>query len=87
MPDSDVCLMRKSGQPAHPKTADHKVRHPFQLVSINLMGPINIKLGALEGYKHVRKISDKPTKWTEAFLLKSKSGVFSVFYYNRLCTM
>ena len=39
VPDCDVCTVGKSHQLAHPKTANHKVKLPFQLVFADLMGP------------------------------------------------
>ena len=77
VPDCDVCALGKSHQLAHPKTADHKVKHPFQLVFADLMGPITPE--ALGGYKYVSKISDEHTKWTETYLLKSKDDALSTF--------
>ena len=38
VPDCDVCAVGKSRQRAHPKTADQRVQHPFQLVFPDLMG-------------------------------------------------
>ena len=62
--------MDTSHQLAHPKTADHNVKLPFQLVFVDLMGPLTSE--ALGGYKYITKISDEYTKWTEPNLLKSK---------------
>ena len=75
--DCDVCAVGKSQQLAHPKTADHKVKHPFQLVFADLMGPITPE--ALGGYKYVSKNSDECTKWTEIHLLKSKHDALIAF--------
>ena len=70
VPDCDVCVVGKSHQLAHSKTADHKVKLPFQLVFTDLMGPITPP--ALGDYRYVSKISDEYTKWTEIHLLKFK---------------
>ena len=42
------------------------------------MGPLTPI--ALVGYKHITKISDEYTKWTEPYWLKSKHDAFSSFY-------
>ena len=67
MPDCDVCTVGKSHQLAHPKTADHKAKLPFQLVFADLMGPLSPE--ALGGYQYITKILDEHTKWTETYLL------------------
>ena len=77
MPDCDVCAVGKSHQLAPPKTADHKVKLPFQLVFADLMGPLTLE--ALGVYKYISKISDEYTKWTEPYLLKSKHDALSSF--------
>ena len=77
VPDCDVCAVGKSHQLAHPKTADHKVKLPFQLVFSDLMGPLTPE--ALGGYKYSTKISDEYPKWTERYLLKSKHDALSSF--------
>ena len=69
--------MDTSHQLAHPKTADHNVKLPFQLVFVDLMGPLTSE--ALGGYKYITKISDEYTKWTEPNLLKSKHDALSSF--------
>lgn len=70
VPNCDVCAMGKSHQLAHPKTVDHNIKHPFQLVFIDLMVPITPE--ALGCFKYISKISDERTKWTETYPLKSK---------------
>ena len=70
MPDCDVCTVGKSHQLAHPKTTDHKVKLPFQLVFADLMGPLTPE--ALGGYKYITNISDEYTKRVEPYFLKSK---------------
>ena len=77
VPDCDVCATNKSHQLAHPKTADHKVKLPFQLVFADLMGPITPE--ALGGYKYITNIFDEHTKWTETCLLKSKHDALTPF--------
>ena len=37
----DVCAVEKSNQQAHPKQATYDVQHAFQLVTVDLVGPIN----------------------------------------------
>ena len=77
VPDCDVYAVRKSHQLAHPKTANNKVKLPFQLVLADLMGPLTPE--ALGGYKNITNISDEYTKWTEPYLLKSKHNALSSF--------
>ena len=69
--------MGKSRQLAHPKTTDHKVKLPFQLVFADLTEPLNPE--DLEGYKFITKITDEYTKWTEPYLMKSKHDGISSF--------
>ncbi|CAM9897026.1 unnamed protein product, partial [Laminaria digitata] len=66
-PDCDVCAVGKSHQLANAKTADHKVKLPFQLVFADLMGPLTPE--ALGGYKYITNISGEYPKWTETYLL------------------
>ena len=75
--DCDVYAVRKSHQLAHPKTANNKVKLPFQLVLADLMGPLTPE--ALGGYKNITNISDEYTKWTEPYSLKSKHDALSSF--------
>ena len=77
VPDCDVCVVGKSRQRAHPKTADQHVQHPFQLVFTDLMGQFTPE--ALGGYKYVSKVSDEHTRWTEIYLFKSKDGALHAF--------
>ena len=53
----DVCAVGKSTQQAHPKQATCDVQHAFQLVTVDLMGPI--KPAALGGYRYETKLVDK----------------------------
>ena len=77
VPDCDVCAMGKSRQLVHPKTAEHKVKLPLQIVFADRMGPLTPE--ALGGYKYITKISDEHTKWTETCLLKSKHEALTSF--------
>ena len=77
VPDFDVCAVGKSRQRAHPKTADQHVQRPFQLVFTDLMGQFTLE--ALGGNKHVSKISDEHTRWTEIYFLKMKEGAVHAF--------
>ena len=53
----NVCAVGNSNQQAHPKKqATYNVQHAFQLVTIDLMGPI--KPAALGGYSYVTKFVD-----------------------------
>ena len=66
----DVCAVGKSKQQAHPKQATYDVQHAFQLVTVDLKGPI--KPAALGGYSYVTKFVDQYTKCKEIFLIKKK---------------
>lgn len=52
--DCDICTVGKSHRLARPKMVDHKVKHPFQLVFIDLIGSITPEV--LEGYNDVSNI-------------------------------
>ena len=52
----DVCAVGKSSQQAHPKQATYDVQDAFQLVTVDLMGPINPP--ALGGYLYATKFAD-----------------------------
>ena len=52
----DVCAVGKSTQQAHLKQATYEVQHGFQLVTVDLMGPI--KPAALGGHSYVTKFVD-----------------------------
>ena len=70
----DVCAVGKTKQQAHPKQATYDVQHAFQLVTVDLMGPI--KPAALEGYSYVTKFVDQH-KWKEIFLILMKPQALS----------
>ncbi|CAN0542222.1 unnamed protein product, partial [Scytosiphon promiscuus] len=59
-----------SHQLAHPKSTNHKVKLPFQLVFAGLMEALSPE--ALGGYKHITNISEEYTKWKETYLLTFK---------------
>ena len=67
-----MCAVGKSHQLAHPKTANHNVKLPCQLVFADLITP-----EPLGGYKYITKISDEYTKRTEPYLLRSKHDALS----------
>ena len=69
--DCDVCAVGKAQQLANPKTANHKVRRPFQLCYGDLIEPFAPV--AIGGYKYASKITDEYTKWTAVYLLTSKN--------------
>lgn len=76
VPDRDVGAVETSlHQLAHPKTADNMVKHPFQLVIVDLIGPSAPEV--LGGYKYVSRNSDEHTKWKETYLLISKHDALS----------
>ena len=68
----DVCAIGKSTQRAHPKTAEHNVNAPYQLVFTDLMEPINPV--ALGGSNYVSMFTDQHSKWKEIYPLKAKFG-------------
>ena len=77
----DVCAVGKTKQQAHPKQATYDVQHAFQLVTVDLMGPI--KPAALEGYSYVTKFVDQH-KWKEIFLIKTKpQSLDALELYNK----
>ena len=56
----DVSAVGKSKQQDHLKQARYVVQHAFQLVTVDLMGPI--KPAALGGYSYVTKFVNQHTK-------------------------
>lgn len=83
MPDCNVCAVGNSYRLAHAKRTDHRVKHPFQLVLTDLIGPIFPE--AIISYKYVRKPLTRHTKQTATNLLKSKATLSACF--NRLPNM
>lgn len=59
------------------EAADHNVKHDFQLVFTDLMGPITPETRGC--YKYVSKIFDEHTKRTETYLLTSEGVALSAF--------
>ncbi|CAN0421397.1 unnamed protein product, partial [Scytosiphon promiscuus] len=78
----DVCAIGKSSQQPHPKVARNDIRHPFQLVTIDLLG--EIRPPALGNFKYISKIVDQFSKWSEVYLLKTKAdAVDSLQLFNQ----
>ena len=67
----DVRAVGKSNQQTHPKQATYDVQHAFQLVTVDLMGPINP--AALGGCLYATKFVDQHTRWKEIFLINTKT--------------
>ena len=76
MTDCDLCCAGKSHQLAYPKKVDNNLKLPFQLVIVDLMGPLTPE--ALGRYMYVTKMSEY-NKWTEIYLLKSTHDALSSF--------
>ncbi|CAM9982684.1 unnamed protein product [Sphacelaria rigidula] len=72
VPDCNICAVGKSHELAHPKTANNKVQHAFEVVMTYLMGLTMPE--ALGGFKYACKISDEYSRWTEIYLQKTKDG-------------
>lgn len=66
-----TCPHGKGEQQAHPKHAAHDVRRPFELVTVDTMGPITPQ--ALGGYSYALNLVDQLTKWKEIILMKNKT--------------
>ncbi|CAN0079524.1 unnamed protein product [Sphacelaria rigidula] len=75
LPPCDVCALSKSKQQPHPRTADYKVKTPFQLVFGDFMGPI--APAAMGGYSYVPKITDQHTKYRVVYLAKTNCDALS----------
>ena len=58
--DDSTCPLGKNAQQPHPKQATYNVLHPFQLVSVDTIGPFTRKY--LDGLKYTVKIVDQQTK-------------------------
>ena len=67
----DVCAVGNIKQQAHPKQATYDVQHAFQLVTVDLMGPINP--AALGGYLYATTFVDQHNKWKAIFLIKTET--------------
>ena len=69
--DCSVCPLGKSTQNPHPKQADYGVLRPFQLVSVDTLGPFSPP--TVGGFKYAAKFVDQQTKWKEVVLMKDKT--------------
>ena len=66
-----TCPLGKNAQQPHPKQATYSVLRPFQLVSVDTLGPFTPK--SLGGFKYAVKFVDQRTKWKEVVLVKDKT--------------
>ena len=66
-----TCPFGKSAQQPHPKQATYNVLRPFQLVSVDTLGPFTPR--SLGGFKYAVKFVDQQTKWKEVVLMKDKT--------------
>ena len=66
-----TCPLGKSAQQPHPKQATYNFLRPFQLVSVDTLGPFTPK--SLGWFKYAVKFVDQQTKWKEAVLMKDKT--------------
>ena len=73
MSKCDTCLVGKSIQQAHPKTAVHKVTEPLGCVYTDLIGPISPV--AKGGYIYVSKFTDELTWYKAFYLIRRKTEV------------
>lgn len=71
MKECGTCLVGKSEQQTHPKQATYDVQRPFELVTVDTMGPITPQ--ALGGYSYVTKFVNQQTKWKEIFFINDKT--------------
>eukprot|EP00752_Nemacystus_decipiens_P010530 g9376.t2 len=69
--DCSVCPLGKSAQQPHAKQAACGVLRPFQLVTVDTLGPFTPV--ALGGFKYAVKFVDQQTKWKEVVLTKDKT--------------
>eukprot|EP00752_Nemacystus_decipiens_P015081 g13435.t1 len=69
--DCSVCPLGKSAQQPHAKQAAYGVLRPFQLVTVDTLGPFTPV--ALGGFKYAVKFVDQQTKWKEVVLTKDKT--------------
>ena len=66
-----TCPLGKIAQQTHPKQTIYNVLLPFQLVSVDNLGPFTLK--SLGGFKYTVKFVDQKTKWKEVVLMKDKT--------------
>ena len=57
MPDCNVCTLEKKPPVGPLQDGQSQIHHPFQLIFVDLMGPITPE--ALGGYRYASKIPDK----------------------------
>ena len=79
--DCDSCPLGKSTQQPHPKQATYGVLRPFQLMTVDTLGPFQPQ--SLGGFRYATKFVDQKTKWKEIYLMKDKShSVDSLALFN-----
>ena len=71
MSKCDTCLVSKSTQQAHPKTAVHRATEPLGCVYTDLIGPVSPV--AKGGYMYVSKFTDELTRYKAFYLIRSKT--------------
>ena len=80
--DCDSCPLDKSTQQPHPKQATYGVLRPFQLTTVDTLGPFQPQ--ALGGFRYATKFVDQKTKWKEVYLMKDKThSVDSLTLFNK----
>ena len=75
--DCNACPLGKSSQQPHPKHAVYSVSPAFQIVFVDIIGPLTPT--ALGGSKYVARFVDKHTKWKEVVLRKDKTCSTELF--------
>jgi len=73
----NVCKLSKHTMTSFPRSCDRKAIIPFELVHIDLVGPIEVEL--LGGAKYAMVIIDEYSRWLTVYGLSSKSQSFNTF--------
>ena len=66
-----TCPPGKTAQQPYPKQATYNVLRPFQLVSVDTLGPFTPK--CLSGFKYAVRFVDEQTTWKEVVLMNYKT--------------
>ena len=80
--DCDSCPLGKSMQQPHPKQATYGVLRPFQLTTVDTLGPFQPQPPG--GFSYATKFFDQKTMWKEVYLMKDKThSVDSLALFNK----
>jgi transposase InsO family protein len=67
----ESCQAAKQPRRSHPKVARHRAEEPFQMVHVDLAGPMNVP--SLGGRYYFMVFTDDATRWRKIYFLTHKS--------------